>query len=532
MNRVILGLTLLFFANAWAAKPTKVKEDLTPAPVGEAYLLYPDQKTWDEKMKLAKTSAKREVAAKTDIGVSTIEKDFSADFIALRTALIGDERTKAKGVDSIEKLDEIISKYSTNFSKDPEKFFNPEYDKLSPQAKFVALQLRALKPFKSFIFRAKEYIGKNTATRTMIVSMLRAQIAGIQGFFPPANEAPVNHWAIVFDYITMHSPTMAAPIKSDEGMEVFITQLANHYNFIAGDLAKLAEMEPIWWDNKLFMSFANFPNEKDRYTRLGRAELKAFYSGFALSTSSLYSTSAYTLTGLQQTMNSIGAVMGVTTTDAAVRAVTSPLGADGISSYSRHVILNARKDLFKLKPDGQKRMDRAYELLKDAVGAGKEAFLLTKDRPYDEANLFDPRFANGLPRLGGMSFDNAAMLVSPGNQTVSAISQGDPIKVNLYAFYHPAPQHLSDLYPQAWDRGPASYDVKVAAWNNIPDKQRNYRAGMAIRWNYEAYKKIFPDIQKDPKNPQWTAEVPKYARILGQSWGNSVFALPLGSVIF
>jgi hypothetical protein len=478
-----------------------------------------------------KKSPRSTAAAITD--VPAIEKNFEKDFLVIREELIGNGikgDPNQNGITTVEQLDKIINKYSDVNT----------YNGLSNQAKFVALQLRSLKPFKSFIFRAKRYIGGISATRTMIVTALRTQIAGIQTFFPVLGNSSVNHWEVVFNYITQNTPDMGSEILTDEHLYIFYTQLAYDYNKIVIDLEKLvvADFKPIWWDNKLYMSFASFASEKDRYVLLDKPELYSLYSAAQLNLSTLLSTTAYSFEGLRSSIKSIGELFGVDSISDGMKAIFDGKGAQGMSSHSRIKVLNKHPNLFTLMPDGKKRMEYAYACLKASVRAARVSFEETKKLPEGRQNLFDPRVANAFNRIGGTSFSNVDQLVDEKEPVTSAMINGERVKVSLKNFYMNPPEKLSDLYPTKWD---LTSEGKLVEAPGYDDKRlRNYKYGMATEWKLEPYKKLFPDIQgytdtnrtKNMKDYLRTKDVPKYARILSQTWGSAIFAIPLGAAIF
>lgn len=482
--------------------------------------------------------------ASTKIDVAALEQGFSTDFKTMRNELVGDglkgSKTE-KGVTNMNELDEVINKYSK-----PD-----EYAKLSPQAKFLALQLRALKPYKGFIFRAKRYIAGISATRTMIVTALRAQVAGIQTFFPVSATAPVNHWDVVFKYLTENVNNVGSEILDDQDLYNFFDSVSKENVFLLNDFAALfmtkeakplEGFKPIWWDNKLYMSFATFTGN-DRYVALGFPEMFAIYSGITAAQSSLLSSTAYSFNGLRSAVQQTGKLFGVDNPVEAA-AVAIDLGgasAQGMSSESRVSVLNRHPKLFAKTPECNDKMRNAYKYLVSSVKSAHLSYELTKKLPADAENLFDPRLAAGVSRIGDIAFYNAANLVAEStdsnykadlkDKAPSAVILGKVIRVTLKNFYENPPEHLNELYPVDWEGGPIGKKVNVPGYSAKGQNVRNYKHGMAIEWNLKPYKKLFPDIKGDEARNR-TKELPEYARILAQTWGSSVFAIPLGAAIF
>ena len=113
------------------------------------------------------------------------------------------------------------------------------------------------------------------------------------------------------------------------------------------------------------------------------------------------------------------------------------------------------------------------------------------------------------------------------NEADSTVINGEKIRVNIKAFYDNPPERLSNLYPVAWVQGPK--ELPTTAWGK-PATVRNYKAGMAKAWLLKPYQQVFPDISSG--DGKTTTEVPRYARVLTQSWGSAAFAFPMAAVIF
>lgn len=518
----VLAFSNQGLAKGKAAAKAQQANKLVAAEMASVELPLNNDEFYNKFIEEIKKTPRSTAAAVTD--VPAIEKNFDKDFLQIREELIGNGIVgdkNEKGVTTVEQLDQIINKYSEPAT----------YKVLSNQAKFVALQLRSLKSFKSFIFRAKLYIGNISATRTMIVTALRSQIAGIQSFFPVLGNSSVNHWEVVFNYITQNTPNMGPEIRNDQDLYVFFTQLAYDYAQIVNDFKEIVtqNFKPIWWDNKLYMSFASFASEKDRYVLLDKPELYALYSASLMNLSVLSSTTAYSFDGLQSSIKAIGQLFGVDSISDAISGALNGQGADGMSSYSRIKVLNSHPNLFVIMPDGKKRMSLAYDYLKASVRAARVSYEETKKLPEGKQNLFDPRVANAFNRIGNSSFANIDTLVDEKDVVTSAVLNGERVKVSLKNFYDNPPERLSELYPTNWDLSTEHKKLKIPNYSNKGQFLRNYKHGMATEWKLEPYKRIFPEISG---NGDKTKEVPKYARILSQTWGSAVFAIPLGAAIF
>lgn len=563
------------------------EKELKLAPIEDHYLPFNDPKFYSDIIKKNKLNKRNPAASdeknKTDVDYK--DQEFSDEFVKLRLELIGDGEHK-KGVQTAEALQKIISNYSKKET----------YESLKdPSTKLAVLQLRALAPFRGFIFRARKYTGNVSITRTLIVTMLNAQISGIKMLFPLTGNNN-NQWEVVFKYITEPTENLQYEITNDSQLHSAYSDLAHALSSVHSDFGNLIATLPrdIWWDNKMFMSFANMSNRRDRFVKLGYVELSAMYSAFSLGLSSLYSTVAYSFDGLRDLLKSYGQFFGVgvgaieTTLDGDVlhkqgifTAIKKRLengivdidsflkqGNDGLTSFARTGILNSYPNLFRRidSPTPTKNgtsgvygiiaMRKAYQLLVESTRSAYSAFRKSENsnniNNSEDSLLFDSRVAQAFSRTMGGSLENLQMLIAGmsetqdtqvnitcdnrGAQTIgSAVVNGEVLRMNIAQFYCNPPSHLNELYAQDWDTSAKLREVQ--AWGRN-ETLRNYKYGMATHWGTKAYKNIFPDItttntiKRNGKDINVTDQVSKYNQILLQTWGGVAFALPISSVIF
>lgn len=554
----ILGFSLSGLSESKkAAKAFKALKDDAYETIDDSVwlsskMLYGDTEAYEKKIdELKKRPRKTANENRTDVPAIEKSLDFKSDFIELREKLIGNGKEGDKnefGTKSAEDLNKVIEEYSAP----------ARYNGLSSQAKFLALQLRGLKPLKSIIFRAKLYIGRFSAVRTMIVTMLRAQVSGIDTFFAPGPRGAPNHWDIVFDYLTEPVTGMGPEILSDEQLQYFLGQLAAESGKLVDELGELVKKkENIWWDNRLFMSYGNFASERDHYVMLGEAELQGIYAVAAANMSALSSTTAYQIIGLQKALKDIGELYGVIDLESASSAARSETGVDGMSSMSRIHVFKKYPQLGAIHPKGRERMKAAYKYLKDAVRAANLSYKdLVENDPKARRNSDEPLTANNgafldpnavmpFSRIISTSLRNLQNAVADDNKegsVTSSIVNGDVIRVNLSAFYNSPPAHLNELYPTAFvdtDREKDLKDNKILKDLKYRGTvQRNYRYGKSIEWSSEPFEKVFPDIKsydapagsKDRRKR--TKDIPRYVRVISQTWGASLFAIPMSALVF
>ncbi|PIS10287.1 MAG: hypothetical protein COT73_10160 [Bdellovibrio sp. CG10_big_fil_rev_8_21_14_0_10_47_8] len=459
--------------------------------------------------------------AQSETDVPAQERHFENDFLNLRSEINGgpiykDQQATEKtvpGVKSPEDLDQLITKV----------FDSTYYASLTPQAQFLALQLRSLAPFKGIIFRAKNYIGRHTASRSFIVTFLRTAATGTQVFFPGQTSA--NHqWDIVFRYLTEPMAGMGGEISTDEQLERYLAVLVSSARDINRDFGKIVQMnKPLYWDNKIYLPFANFSSEKDRYIKIGIPEQQALFSVSCMNMSALLATSAYSLNGLQGATKDFWKAFGVD--------VINPLQvSSGLSSEERFDILEKYSSLFVLKADGQSRMSGSYKYLVASIRWARAAWDEVKKTPQDTDNVLDPRVILPFNRVIGTSFERLAGMIDGDGNTKSTVVNGEVITVDLKKFFTTnSPQKLSVLYPVRFDEGSRNLS-KIIDGKKV--SYRNYHRGSAKFWSYQAYKPYFPDIKPAQGSTTLTDDVPRHVRVLSQTWGAAGFAVPLTAVVF
>lgn len=536
MNRLFISTlialsTVLTAVNAESKKTTKAtKVQVDPNFDFKLEIMNDEfyEKTYGEAVKKGNRKVSQSV-----MDIPAIEATFSEDFMQLRAELIGGKSTTQAGQNSVsgvktpEELDSIIKKYS-DFTT---------YNALSPQAKMVAIQLKALAPYKSFFYRAQAYFGKGTAIRSMIVTMLRNSSTAIQTFFPVNGTVATNHWEVVFDYMTQPMSGMGPAITTDEDLHNFVLQIITANAQLINEMVVIYKStDQIWWDNKLYMSFANFTSEKDRYIKLGKPEMESILAGTLAGYSGLTATAAYSFTGLSDSIRETGKFFGIEETR---NLLTSERNDKvmGLKASKRFETLRKFPKLFVLLPNGEKLMSVSYTALVGSVRYAKISWqgmkaIEGKDR---QDFLFDPRAVLPFNRVLGTSFDTIESLISDKGAR-STMIQGELVKVNISEFYKNPPRSLSSLYPVAFKSGsetlPKTVDGKRLEF-------RNYKQGSPVAWSADAYAKYFPELKKSscPTDTitsvnECTTDVSVYARILSQTWGGAGFGAIISGMVF
>lgn len=507
----------LFTFTVVAAEAAKPKTTFAPASAPTFADPVLNDSDYPKIKKAAIEEGKRKVAQSDSFDELTALSD---DYRNLRAQIIGGAIYKnkiatgeiEKGVQSPEQLDALINNTAAN------------YKNLAHDAQFLALQLRAIQPFKGIIYRLREYVGKHSALRSFIVTSLRTTANGINIYFPADTTPGNNEWKVLFNYYTEPMAGMGPAITTDEALYSFLTHLYVAADNITKDLVVLVnKRQPIYSDNKVYLSAAQFTSDKDRYIRLGMAEQYTMLASAQMTMSGLSATTAYSLTGLRAAIVGTGKLFGIQT--------MNPLStADGMSSRDRFKTLNEQPDLFKKLPDGQARMEYSYAAMKAAARNTTLAWeaIQSTNANGDKNNLVDPSAVMPFSRIINTSLKNVDSLFED-QSVVSAVVNGENVKFNLYAFFHNSPKKLSDMYPQKFDEGAAQL-TKTIDGKKI--SYRNYMSDSATHWNYEAFKPYFPELKAEAGNGAYTTDVPRLARVLTQTWGTSAAGIPFAAILF
>jgi hypothetical protein len=479
-----------------------------------------DDNVYNQMIKEAEGRAKRTTATADSFDESRLSDEYRnlrSEIIGGKEYLNGKETGKTiAGVTTADQLSALVDKYD----KDDVIYGLPR------DAQLMAIQLVSIKPFKGFIYRAQKYFGKHSAIRTMIVSSLRLTAQGINVFLP------TEQWTAGFAYVTEPFADMGRPINSDADLEYFIAKTL--FESVTKNTKRIElwakNIEPIYWDNKVYFSKAKFLSEKDRYLRLGVAEQHAIASASWATLASISSLSAYSLQGLADSVKDISKHFGI---DSSAVANVFGDGPMGVSSKERFAILKNYPNLFVKV--SQPHMVYAFGAWRSSARWARSAWIELKNSAgkietsqTQIQNVIDPNGVMPFSRIVMDSLNNMDLLLD-GKKVEAGIAlvQGEAVEVDLYKFFHESPD-MSELYPVAFDD---SHINKKKVINNKKVEFRNYLSGTPTAWNYEVYKRYFPDAMPSDKKDQ-TKDVTKFARVLSQTWGGWIVGLPLSALVF
>ncbi len=425
-----------------------------------------------------------------------------------------------KGATSNGRLYNIINKYNRD----------SEYDKLSPQAKWVAAQIAALKPMRGIVARLKPLVEDADAPmiHSLVVTGIRGVNAGINAFNFDSK------WDVGFDFLTK-------PFTSLDKEKDLISNETDLYNFVkdevlpnlrilSGRLRALIyagktpiEFEPFYFDNKLLYKSMNVVHENDRFVLIDRAEVHAALSATYYAISSLEYSLGYSWTGLLKTMNNVAKAYGLYNN----KLTANP---DKMTAKERIERIRKEKNLFRLNKNGKEYTEAAWAYFREASRQARLSWIYIdgyEGTSGERYPLLDPRAIAPFARVIDTSFDNIEELIdiedSEDHMTVrSSMIQGETIKVKTKALFFDPPTSLRDFLPTSFHGGQKETEFKVVGGKI---KARNYQYGNPKGWNTKVYNKYFPDINTDE-------DIPRAARILSQTWGTSVMGMALYPMLF
>lgn len=409
------------------------------------------------------------------------------------------------GINKASDIDALIADLETN------------YEKLQPDAKFMAAFWISLKPWKAFAVRAKPLVERHNLSQSAIVTIMRATYASINVFAPDTPS-----WKAGFEYVTLPVPGMGADIASEQALHTFASsELLPSIDAFNARIYKLNfATKPIYFDNKVLVRSANFVSTRDRHVRLGEAERLSVLAGGLLAYSNLAGAMAYTWEGFFAAADNVGTVYGF----------SSKLSDGSMTAAKRFEAVKKQANLFRLRPDARgvatytkaKEWTNkvAFAKFKEGLRAARASWTWLKNNgTNDDAtrNIFDPRVFIPFTRIIDTSFDNIDSLLHDRG-IASAVVNGETVDVNFKLMFEDPPLALTEFFPVAFEGGQ----------NKLVDpatrkEYRNFNYGNPKAWNVGAYTKYFPNVRTND-------DVKRTARVLNQAWGGWMLGIPLAGM--
>lgn len=486
---------------ATASFAEKGKQNFSTLPDLPEYQLSTENISKDLYESSAKAKFSESEKSKRKIALSdTIDEK---GFLSPSYILVRDEFLAVKNP---EQLDVLVIKYSNS----------ENMAKLDRDGQFLALQLAALKPYKSFYFRAKGYLGKNTAIRSFVVTSLKTS-AKAQQVFNPTQEQKA-----VFDYVTTPVGNVGSSINTDRDLENYIanevlSSAVSTYNAYVKILKSASK--PIHWDNKVMVSFATFADSADRFVQIDLPEQFLMMAALEQAVAGVLLTSAYSLDGFSDMVKRMSNEFGID--------VVTP-GVEGISSKKRFQILAKYPSLFNLKQNGDVYTKAAYGFIKAAYLNSKVAWKFINQNPQGNAQTtlwLNPQTLLPFSRQINASLNNFDFLFS-NEQMTSAVVNGEKVNINFQKIFSEPPKSLSSFYPTQFNSEPEFLEKEI---KGTKYRYRNYLTESSVSWSYAEYSRYMPDVRStDKKN----TDVSRELRVLSQVWGANILGFSLASFVF
>lgn len=484
---------------------------------------YSKQQKWLEKQRKKNTKNNRKIANTDRVDYAVVFEDdvknLSSEFIGGSFWKDG-KPTEAKvvGIKTSEELAALIDKYDDEDT----------YNKLSPQAQWVASQLASLKPFRGIITRLRPLISKSDAAfvHSFIVTWVRSVNAGISAFNPN------SEWEAGFDYVVKPFPGMDKEIETEKELYLFVRDkvLSSLRTFNSRmralvykgeNLDELRDdFEPFYFDNKLLYSTMNVVDEQDRFIVIDRGEVHSTISLINLAMSATEYGLAYDWTGLLNTINRIALTYGFNN-------ILTPKPGKMTAKRRIDAIRKNEELLTLLEPSksmpagGVVWTKSAFPWLKEGVRQGRLAWTYTRNyQGYgnEQRPLLDPRGFVPFQRIIDTSFDAVEDLID-GQGVRSSMIRGEEVKVDFERLFNEPPKDLKAFLAVGFKSG-----KKELVEPKTKMKYRNYAFENPDQWDLEVYKPYFPEIAQEG--------VPNAIRVMSQAWGGSILGAAFFPVLF
>ena len=519
---VLLGGALLLSPPAHGAKYAKA-----PDTDYKAYneLGLPEMKTLtdEEFAKEEKESLKRAKRSIAQVANDSFDagRNLSPTYRNLVNEILGLQKIDSGGNDLAEKwpgiktpeaIDAFITKLESNYSSYPS------------DAKFLAAQLIPMKVFKSLAYRMRPMVDKKDRSRAfphaLLVTFIRQFVTGM------AIYAHTGQWKALLQYLTEPFPgTENKLMNREQDFYVFLRdELLGTLHTYRQRIEDLNfKSTPIYWDNHVFYTPANFKDSLDQYVRIGEAERRSLVSAIYGAISATDTLCAYSLENLFVMIQDVAKVYGFQT-------AYSPGSATAQTRFN--VMKKYQDTLFVLRPEEKKikgstnsYMYKALEALQISVEQGYLSWdELGKDPSNQPRSLFNPAAFMPFNRTIASNFGVMRNIVKGPFSVQSDVVNGEHFDVNVPALFMDPPERiLADFLPTAFEHEGGD-DMLPKKIGNKPYFYRDYFRGRPIGWNWGNFHKYLPGVNSD-------ADLTKGAQILSQAWGGWLVGLPLAGFI-
>lgn len=451
--------------------------------------------------KLIKEARKRQQYRKTATG-------------GIDTSLMSPEYQKLRdGIINVKTGEELAGMLKTLDSK---------VDSYPEDAKMLGSLLLLLKPMRGVVYRMIPMVEKPKITHSFLRNQVK-QIASNMRLY-----LPFEHWEAGFSYLTEpYDVGNGKAVSQFENPKLFskdkTAAIQQYQDFLESEVypefAKAANRiqgitfkHPVVWDNRLVFGATSFQGDdtENRYRYVQEGEKHLALSSLHLGMHYLNYVTAYDINDVLKLSYKVGRLYGIDGFDGEV---------DGTPNYKISKEINKFPNLFVMRKDGQEKMERSFQHLREGIrqvrlareevkGEAPNRFLVLnpeKIDPWDEN--FEKQMAVAECLVGKDSDE-------PGVCPVHSAITGEVVKVDLYAFYHQAPKDLKSLMATDWN----------LTSNEITNKKLkvtypNYFWGSPTSWDKKSFSAYFPEITSGK-------DVAKNVRVLRQAYGGEFFGAP------
>ena len=505
LTLILVGLPSAFAEKLQTAAETKYFKSINkvaPFKVDYAWLTPEEEKQADQD--IAKSQREPSSIAADESHMSEEFRKFRDEFLKIKAAA---------------DLNQFLVNADTHFDQFKEN-----------DTRFFAAQVAALRPLRGVIWKVIPVFNKSNQkmVHSFLVTIVRSIASQMKLLLP------TDQWDAGFAYITQpyiedrdqkSMGTLAARFNDESELMGYFAGPVYDSLMQAGQRIAAIKLKgkSMVWDNQLLYGKASFVDGLDRYRLVGELEKLNTLSAIHATLASIAYDRAYSCEGLVSLYGKVGNLYGI---DAFIKTV------DGIPSTKRVAVLkSAEFDHYgRILFDGHDWMKKALKHIQDSVRLSSDSWekIKTSKRKPNEVYLFDTSFAETSQRTNDLRQENAKAVVAARAELRSSIT-GETVVFDLPNFFNFPPADLKSFLPNHFEDGTPMIQVSLTetSGKKVDTEYRNYFVGRADGWDWNVYKLIFPEL----KGPEDAKKIKDYVRILNQTWGTSILALPLVNVI-
>jgi len=427
---------------------------------------------------------------------------------SMMTPMMKQLRDRFVKIKTADELDAFLAEIEKNYEGYPQD-----------DVRFFAAHLIPLREMRGFLWRAGPVSGQAKITHSFILTALKSTSASLDMYMP--NE----QWRAGFDYLTMpyvRDGKICSSFNDEADVVVFLAGPLRQALLKAAQRIQALDLKDKWivWDNQVLFGRTSFADDLNRYMLVGEVERISSLANLHGALAQITFQRAYSTEKSVQLFKDLGRLYG---TDGFLSEI------DGAPSSKRVGILRspAYRSWGTLVEDGQKWMELSFSHLQESVRLAAMVWdqIKREDRSPVDAFFFDTSFARTYERGGDLSIANMLDMIEGPAKIRSTVS-GEVVTVDLPGFYRNPPADLKAFLPTEFQRGSEWHKVQLkdGAGKVHEVKYRDYTIGRGTNWNAESYRKMFPALRSGK-------DVPTHLRVMSQSWGTWLAAIPVAEMV-